>query len=222
MKKLSKIYQEIINEDLEYAHVTDAGPESDYFEIGAESMNEGDETNVITAYHGTPQQITKFSDEFAGSKEATDQEGPGIYFTTKLDEAIKYATHGGYVYTVDLHPRKMLSSEMGSDFEYLKSSVTKLIKTAPNWKGMAMGYDEDINEGLNELVYQFISMGQSEKEVFVNLYHEVFKQHPHLFVRGMVKLGYDALYLPSRDEGGHIVVYNPKIIKVLNEKQISL
>ena len=36
MKKLSKIYQELIKEDLEYAHVDDASPEADSFEIGAE------------------------------------------------------------------------------------------------------------------------------------------------------------------------------------------
>ena len=42
MKKLSKIYQELINEDLEYAHVTDAGPETDVFEIGTE-INESDD-----------------------------------------------------------------------------------------------------------------------------------------------------------------------------------
>jgi len=218
MKKLSKIYKEVLNEDLEYAHVTDAGPESDYFEIGAE-INEG-ANQVIVAYHGSPTKISKFSDNFVGGNDATDQEGPGIYFTTKIDEAMGYAKQGGYIYTVELHPKNMLSDKMGQGFEHLKPAVTKLIKSSPNWKGLAMGYDDDVNEGLNELVYQFIGMGQSEKEVFVNLYHEVFKENAVLFVRGMVKLGYDALYLPAKDEGGHIVVYNPKIIKVLNQKQV--
>lgn len=42
MEKLSKIYQELINEDLEYVHVTDAGPESDCFEIGSELFESND------------------------------------------------------------------------------------------------------------------------------------------------------------------------------------
>jgi len=219
MKKLGSIFHEIISEDLEYAHATTNGPESDKFEIGAE-MNEGSESQVITAYHGSPQKIAKFSDEFVGGKEATDQEGPGIYFTTNVNETVGYASPNGYVYTVELRPSKMLSSKMAMNFEYLVPSVTKLIKSSPNWKGIAMGYSDDINEGLQELVYQFIGMGQSEKEVFVNLYHEVFKENPRLFVKGMVKLGYDALYLPAKDGGGHIVVYNPKIIKVVGQKQL--
>ena len=38
-------------------------------------------------YHGTNSDIQKFSDEFVGKEEATDQEGPGIYFTTLKEES---------------------------------------------------------------------------------------------------------------------------------------
>jgi len=233
MKRLTKIYEELLDEDLEYAKTDTEGEEDDEYTIGCDTsvvpfntdlppLKEG-ENRKIVAYHGSKDKIMTFSDEFVGGKEATDQEGPGIYFTTNIDETIKYASPNGYVYKVELYPNKILSEEFGDNhgsFEYLTPSVTKLIKMAPNWKGIAMGYDEDINYGLKELVYRFIGTGQSEKEVFVNLYHEVFKENPQLFVRGMVKLGYDALYLKSSDGGAHIVVYNPKIIKVIEQKQV--
>jgi hypothetical protein len=35
-------------------------------------------------FHGSPTKITKFMDDFVGGKEANDQEGPGIYFTTSI------------------------------------------------------------------------------------------------------------------------------------------
>lgn len=218
MKKLNKIYKEILTEDLEYAHSNTKGEEDDEYQIGM--VKEVNENDVIIAYHGTPQKISRFVDDFVGGPNATDQEGPGIYFTTKSEEAIKYATPNGYVYKVELHPKKLLSNNKGFDSQNLSKSVLRLIKMAPNWKGIAMGYDDDINEGLNEMVYRFINMGGSERGVFIKLYHEVFKENPKIFVKGMVKLGYDALFLASNDgNGGHIVVYNPRIIKIVDIKQ---
>ena len=37
----------------------------------------------IIAYHGTNNKIDKFVTDFVGGQNAMDQEGPGIYFTTK-------------------------------------------------------------------------------------------------------------------------------------------
>lgn len=187
--KLSKIYKEILNESYE--------------------------TKFI-AYHGSLEKIDKFSDEFVGGKEAKDQEGPGIYFTTKAEEAFNYAKPNGFIYKVNLKPRKMLSDKMGFDFDHLTKPITKLIKMLPNWKAIANSYDE----GLDEFIYMLTSMGQSEKEVFINLYYEYFRGNAQLFIRGMVSLGYDALYLPSKGGGAHIAVYNPNIIDVVEVKTL--
>lgn len=212
MKKLSKLYKQILTEELTYRYADTTGPEDDEYEVGM--VKEG--ASPIVAYHGTKNKIDTFSDEFVGGKEATDQEGPGIYFTTKAEEALRYATPNGFVYKVELTPRKTLSDKMGFDFDYLTGPITKLIKMLPNWKAIANSYDE----GLEEFVYMMTSMGQSEKEVFINLYYQYFRENAILFVRGMVKLGYDALYLPSKDGGAHIAVYNPNIINVVDVKQL--
>ena len=68
-----------------------------------------------TVYHGSPNKIAKFTDDFVGRKEATDLNGPGIYFTTSENEARGYAGTGGYVYKVKLHVDKLLESTKVSE-----------------------------------------------------------------------------------------------------------
>ena len=64
-------------------------------------------------------------------------------------------------------------------------------------------------------------MAQSEKEAFVVMYGEVYKETPVAYVKNMVKLGYDGVYLPTADGGAHIIIYKPSSIKVTGEKQIN-
>jgi len=208
----------VVNEELTYRHADTKGVEDDEYKIGM--IKEG--ITPLIAYHGRKSKYNNVRDLFNRiNNEGTDQEGAGVYFTTKADEAIKYASPNGYVYEVELHPQKMLSDKPSFDNEHLIPKLTKLIKSVPNWKRFALSYDDDINDGLYEMVYRYASMGQSEKEVFVNLYHDVFKGNALGFVKGMAKLGYDALYLPAKDGGAHIVAYNPNIVNILEIKQMS-
>jgi hypothetical protein len=213
--KLNKLYKEILNEELTYRYSDTEGVEDDEYEIG---MVKEDNSQTITAYHGRQTRYDSVEGLFSRiNNNGTDQEGPGIYFTTRVQEAMKYASPNGYVYKVELTPNKILSNEMSSDNEHLIPALIKLIKSAPNWKGIVKGYAE----GLDDMVYTYLNVSQSEKEVFLNLYHDVFKDIPKLFVSVMARLGYDALYLPAKHDGSHIVVYNPKIIRILDIEQMS-
>ena len=185
-----------------------------------ESLNEAGGTKT-KAYHGTTHKITKFSSAFVGGSEAVDQEGPGIYFTTSFDEATEYGKGGGVVYQVELSYNRLVSDKPSMDLDYLIPPITKLIKMAPDWKRVARGYDDDLEEGLSEMVHRYVGMAQSEKEAFVVMYGEVYKETPVAYVKNMVKLGYDGVYLPTADGGAHIIIYKPSSIKVTGEKQIN-
>ena len=82
-----------------------------------ESLNEIVSGGEYIVYHGTNSDIQKFSDEFVGKEEATDQEGPGIYFTTLKEESEMY---GKNLYSVKLTPRKLM------DINKLMRKVRKL------------------------------------------------------------------------------------------------
>jgi hypothetical protein len=206
-----------LNEDLEYYYVDDSAPEVDEYKMG---MNESRGDNLV-AYHGSQHKIKKFTDKFVGGAEANDQEGPGIYFTTIPEEAKQYAVGGGYLYKVNLTINKLVSNEENFDLDYLTKPITQLIKMAPNWKRVAKGYDDDIEEGLNEMIHRYIGMSMSEKEVFVGLYGEVYKSNPIAYVRNMTKLGYGGVNLPTKSGGAHIAIYDTSLINLIGSKQID-
>jgi len=174
----------------------------------------------IKAYHGTTHKINNFTTEFVGGDKAKDQEGPGIYFTTDKSETLDYAGEDGYIYSVILNVNNLVSNESKHNLDYLTEKVTKLIKMSPNWRLVARGYNADVEEGVDEMVASYIKNSQSEKEVFVAIYMDVYQGNAPGFVKNMVGEGYDGLYLPTKGGGAHIVVYNPSIIKIVKEEKV--
>ena len=175
-------------------------------EIG-EIVNGGE----FTAYHGTDEKIENFTDEFVGTEEATDQEGPGIYFTTDREDAHQY---GGILYTVILRPNKLVDESSPDNIN--PEELEKIIKTLPEWEMQAQNWDEDPERGLRMAIDGFIRYNETEKDVFQQVWIDFFRYNPVLFVRGMVTLGYDGQIIEKENGRRHIIVYNPAIIEVTN------
>jgi hypothetical protein len=173
----------------------------------------------FTAYHGAPNKIDKFVDEFVGGKDATDQNGPGIYFTTKVEETYGYAD-GGYVYHVEIANSKFLDSIERSEgyLRKYRDEVRKLIMMAPDWEIDAQNWDMNPQVGLDVMVDNFIQYNSNEKDVFLQVWIDVYRGIEVQYVRNMVKLGYGGVFVnggfQSGTGGDHIVVYNPNLIKV--------
>lgn len=184
-----------------------------------ESELQEEVTSSFTAYHGSPTKIERFVDEFVGGKDATDRHGPGIYFTTKIEETYGYAGRG-YVHHVEIANSKFLDSIERSKgyLRKYRGDVKKLIMMAPNWKMDAQNWAANPKEGLNKMVDNFIQYNSNEKDVFLQVWIDVYRGIEVQFVRNMVKLGYGGLLINggfNSDNGGdHIVVYNPELITI--------
>jgi len=165
----------------------------------------------ITAYHGTEDKIESFTDEFVGTEEATDQEGPGIYFTTDRDDAQGY---GKMLYTVILRPNKLIDETSSENIN--PEELGKIIKTLPEWEMQAQNWAEDPESGLHMAIDDFIRYNDTEKDVFQQVWIDFFRYNPILFVKGMVTLGYDGQIIEKENGRRHVIVYNPDIIEVTN------
>lgn len=164
----------------------------------------------FVAYHGSPKEITNFSDEFVGGKEATDQEGPGIYFTSSIEEARRY---GENVYTVTLTPRKLL--DMTPSSNKLAPFVSKMAFMAPEWDTHAQNFDENPRVGVRQFVESTINYNDTEKDVAQQIWIDFYRYSPVEYVRNMVKMGIDGILVPKQyDDVTHYIIYNPSIIKV--------
>jgi len=179
-------------------------------EIG-EVVNGGE----FIAYHGSNDTIETFTNEFVGAEEATDQEGPGIYFTTDRDDALGY---GKILYSVILRPDKLVDETSSDNIK--PGELKRLIKTLPEWKMQAQNWDENPERGLHMAIADFIDYNDTEKDVFQQVWIDFFRYHPLLFVQGMVKLGYDGQLIVKENGRQHVIVYNPAIIEVTNVEKI--
>jgi len=212
---MRELIKKILSEDLKYYAKSNNNSNSNEYKIGVKE-NEG---NTILAYHGSRDKFKSFSDKFIGAKKAREQEGPGVYFTTEPEDAINYAKDGGYLYKVELNVGNLISNEPTNNLKHIVKPITKLITSAPNWKRVAKGYSEYDDEALDEILYKYIGMSRSEKEAFVGVYNELYSSTPINYVKNMVKLGYDGVYLPIKTGGAHIAIYNIKTIRILDIKE---
>lgn len=166
-------------------------------------------TGGYIVYHGSPAKIDTFTDEFVGGEDATDQEGPGIYFTTSQDDAMGY---GQYIYQIRLSPRRLL--DLSEDKNIDRNLLVKLVKMADDWEDKAQNFAEDPETGVEVAVDGAFDYNDNEKDVFLQIWIEFYRYDPVDFVRNMVKLGYDGIIVPRESGATHIIVYNPSIIEV--------
>jgi hypothetical protein len=162
-------------------------------------------------FHGSKTKITKFVDEFVGGKEAIDQEGPGIYFTTSEDEAYGY---GENIYSVTLTPR-LLFDEAPINTKKLRPLITKLAKMAPDWEESAQNYDENPSRGIIDFVESTLNYNDNEKDCLLQVWIDFYRNSTVDYVRNCVKLGIDGIIVQKEYKNAkHVIVYNPSIINV--------
>ncbi len=174
-------------------------------------LPESIKNGVYHVFHGSKTKITKFVDEFVGGKEAIDQEGPGIYFTTSEDEAYGY---GENIYSVTLTPR-LLFDETPTNTKKLRPLITKLAKMAPDWEESAQNYDENPSRGLVDFVESTLNYNDNEKDCLLQVWIDFYRNNTVDYVRNCVKLGIDGIIVQKEYKNAkHVIVYNPSIINV--------
>jgi hypothetical protein len=160
--------------------------------------------NSILAFHGSKNKIEKFTDEFVGRREATDQEGPGIYFTTSREDAMAY---GNYLYTVELKPKKLVSTEEGKNASPIE------IESLMNWNPNPI-------KGARIAAKEFIDYDDNQHQQFLSVWSHFYRYDAVDYVRNMVKMGYDAIIV-DRESAKHIIVLNTNIIDVKKIEEID-
>ena len=163
-------------------------------------------------YHGTPHNIERFIDDFVGT--GTDQEGPGIYFTSNEEDAAGYARKGNdpHMFKVSLNFKKLVP---------LKGKIPvneciQLLKWAEDYENKLLNWgSENQNENL-KAQKQSLLKEQTPHQAFQSIFVDYYRYSPIEFVRGMVTLGYDGVIVPRGFMNvKHAIVYNPKIIEVI-------
>lgn len=190
MKKLNKIFEEVLTESQE---------------------------TTFTAYHGSPTQISKFEDSFVDGEDVTQHHGPGIYFTTSYENARMF---GEYVHKVELSGRFIDTdtSIRNVDIKEIITLMKMSGEDENEWEMEAQNYDEDPQKGIQIAARYASQYAGDEAGAFFSVLNGWYQHTPLRYIRSMTTLGYDGLVVDApRDWVGakHIIVFNPNIIKLI-------
>lgn len=173
--------------------------------------------NDIIAYHGSPQRINSFSTDFLGG--GTDQEGPGIYFTTSIEDAGGY---GSNIHTVILRPRKLVPLKGKVKINEIKKLILASANLTNEKQLASMDIDayhdtplsdwgESPTEAFRNAVNNIIEYSTSPHDTFQNIWISFYRYQPQKYLQQMVELGYDGVKVP-RTGLDHYIIFNPNII----------
>lgn len=179
-------------------------------------VDEAVKNKSFIVYHGSPTEIKSFTDEFVGGEDATDQEGPGIYFTTSIDDASGY---GNYIHKVELTPT--LLYDESEDKNIPEELLLKLIMMAPDWEMNAQDWAEEPESGAHQAIDSAYEYNTYEKDVLLQIWIGFYRYSSVEFVRNCVKLGIDGIIVNRESGIKHVIVYNPSIIQLQEVKKIS-
>ncbi len=146
--------------------------------------------------------------------------GPGIYFTRFKYQAKGYAENGGYVYTVtvDLDPKRTLEDNTKID----EAKLRRFIEQCPDTDSL-YNYAEDLDDAKEEAVRLNMESSSNMLEAIMGAYNDLYQRDAVLFAKVMIEIGYDAFYHKVNPEHEpdaiHLIVYNPKIIKIVKEEK---
>lgn len=167
------------------------------------------------AYHGSPNKIDRFVDDFVGGEKANDAQGAGIYFATNPKDASYY---GDNIYKVRISGKFLDRNAPKENVD--PEELVKLIKMKDEWELMAQDYSEDPEAGAYEAAHMAIQYNHDEAEVWQQIEADFYRYDSVSYVRNMTKLGYDGIIVdaPSEVPGDkHIIVFNPNAIKFVEK-----
>lgn len=165
-----------------------------------------------TFYHGSSAPIGKFHLEAAGGKEAIDQEGPGIYLTSSIEDARRYGKH---VHTISV---KLVKSRMMPDKRKLNPEwIRVLMKRAPESEDTLTNWGENPAQALNAAVDSIMdSYGPSEyRKALEQIWYDFYKGHEQVWFSKMRVAGWDGFIVNKPSDGvKHLICFNPDILEI--------
>lgn len=162
----------------------------------------------ILVYHGSDStDIESFTIGADGSN--TDQEGPGIYFTNNLSDALSY---GSCVYEVELTPSKLLTASQKA----IRSDVEFMVQTAPDVQDHLANWDENPKVAKRMAISAMLDTDNAI-ETYQSVWYDFYQNHPLEFIKKMPLLRIDGIKIEKIDNVIHYIIYNPACIRILNK-----
>lgn len=160
-------------------------------------------------YHGRKARSRKFDLKFVGGREATNQEGPGFYFTTSREDASGYAYPSGVVLRATLNVPKWVSRTKRP----ARSEIERLMRAAPTYEDALTDWDESPYRAHTKALAA-IMQEPNQHAAFLTTWAEFYRRSGHSadYLRELAKMGYGGVKA-GRGENQHAVVFSPSFVE---------
>lgn len=156
-------------------------------------FNESTDPNFEIWYHGDTTRRTTFKNQnmdrdWYEHEHGANENGPGIYFTRSLQEALSYSNQNGYIYEVKLNVKNFLTDKQKVD----KKKLLKLIDWCPDERkeiGLS-NFDDNPQKALKMVLDTYSNWPA------INAYLAIYKDfygnsEANEWVNSMMNLGFD-------------------------------
>ena len=170
----------------------------------------GSRSEATVWFHGRTARSTRFDPERVGDRYATNQEGPGFYFTTDPDEARGYAHPNGVVLRATLHVPRWVSTTAPPK----RAEVEQLMRASPAYEDALTDWDESPPRAHQKALSAMLD-AENQRDAFLNVWGDFYRRADEnsAYLRALVKLGYGGLYVPNPHGAPHAVIFSPDFIE---------
>jgi hypothetical protein len=163
-------------------------------------------------YHGRSVKSKVFDYRYAGGENAVNQEGSGFYFSNHFNDALSYAYPNGIIMRCKVNYSK---PRLLTDKSPIRKNVVRdLIKKAPDLEMSLSNWDYDPARALVKAVNSIVDYSDDGADAYQQVEYDFYRYEPQEYLKNLSKY-FDAHITRRSDTGYHLIVYNPKVIKVL-------
>ena len=190
---------------------------------------------TIRSYHGTMTSNIEWN--ILGAGQGFSQEGPGIYFTNDIDDAMSYAVlkpgeGTSTIFIVDLNLNKVVkmngkipqkeikqlllwSMGINSEKDILKMEIEKFYESSmSNW-------GEKPYSAFIKAFNDIINYSKNPNDAFQQVWIDHYRYKPIDYLQNMIKLGYDGIIIPRTNGVIHYIVFNPSVINTVSKQIVG-
>lgn len=159
-------------------------------------------------YHGSDHEISGFSLDHLGTGTNIDQEGPGIYLTSDIDDA---RTYGKNVYkvTANVNNAKILKDTVKSQTK--ASFIERLIKTCPDQDDL-YNWDENKSRGVYKAAESIIKHSDNYRKALEQVWYDFYRHTAKLFLERVTSKGWQGFKVPRAQGTIHFICWYPSIL----------
>jgi hypothetical protein len=145
-----------------------------------------------------------------------DQEGPGFYFTNKLDNAHHYASPDGVILLchISYTPTRIITSKIKPNSTVIKDLIDK----SPNKLDTLTNFAENPRQAYNEAL-KLYQNSYNALDAYLKISGDFYRGSLIGYLNVLSKY-YDGHIVNISSEKKHLIIFNPSIIQVINKLKI--